>query len=124
MNDSKLRILYTAYPLLPVSYESCGGAEQMLWTLEREMARLGLSTTVAACDGSQLSGELLPTGPAAAESDQLEPREASHNNAVLACIRANRSSRPFDLIHDEGGLFWKRAAEIQEPVLLTLHLPP
>jgi len=67
---------------------------------------------------------LLPTGPAPVETDQLETREKSHNEVVVACIRANRSSRPFDLIHDEGGLFWKRAAEIQEPVLLTLHLPP
>src|SRR5438045_620930 len=124
MNDSKLRILYTAYPLLPVSYESCGGAEQMLWTLERETARLGFSTTVAACDGSQFSGELLPTGPPPEETDQLETREGSHNEVVVARIRANRSSHAFDLIHDEGGLFWKRAAEIQEPVLLTLHLPP
>ena len=30
-----MKILYVAYPLLTVSEESAGGAEQMLWTLER-----------------------------------------------------------------------------------------
>ena len=124
MNNSSLRILYTAYPLLPVGCESCGGAEQMLWTLQREMSRLGYRTTVAACDGSRVAGELLPTGAAPGETDQLPAREAAHNDAVLGCIRAQGlSGDPFNLIHDEGGLFWKRAAEIPEPVLVTLHLP-
>ena len=33
-----LSILYISYPLLAISDESAGGAEQMLLTLEREMA--------------------------------------------------------------------------------------
>jgi glycosyltransferase involved in cell wall biosynthesis len=124
MNSSGLRILYSAYPLLPVSSESCGGAEQLLWTLEREIARLGFRTTVAACDDSRVSGELFPTGAAAAQADQLQSREAAHNSAVLAFVRARRAAgQKFDLVHDQGGLFWKRAAEIEEPVLVTLHLP-
>jgi len=28
-----VKILYVAYPLLPVSENSAGGAEQMLWTV-------------------------------------------------------------------------------------------
>ena len=36
------RLLLVAYPLLPVSEESAGGAEQILWTLERELARARL----------------------------------------------------------------------------------
>ena len=36
------RILYVAYPLLPVTNESCGGAEQMLSVLEWEIANVHL----------------------------------------------------------------------------------
>src|SRR5512142_1723488 len=66
-----MRVLYVGYPLLPVSGESCGGAEQMLWTLEAEMARRGHETRVAACDGSRVAGQLLPTGAAATQPDQF-----------------------------------------------------
>jgi len=42
------QVLSVAYPLLTVSEESAGGAEQMLWTLEREIAAQGFLSTVAA----------------------------------------------------------------------------
>ncbi len=38
-----LSILYVAYPLLAVTDESAGGAEQMLLAVEREMAARGTS---------------------------------------------------------------------------------
>src|ERR1700758_3271490 len=57
-----LRILYVSYPLLPVTPTSCGGAEQMLWTLEAEMVRRGHETVVAACERSQVAGRLFSTG--------------------------------------------------------------
>jgi glycosyltransferase involved in cell wall biosynthesis len=53
-----------AYPLLPVSEASAGGAEQILWTLERELAARGWLTTVAACAGSGVTGELIATDEA------------------------------------------------------------
>ena len=61
------RVLYVAYPLLTVSDESAGGAEQVLWTLEHEMVRrqiwqMNVLTAVAASAGSRVSGELLATG--------------------------------------------------------------
>lgn len=120
-----MRVLFVSYPLLPVSEESAGGAEQMLWTLERELHRRGYDTAVAACDGSSLSGRLIQTGPQPAVTDALAEREAEHNSRVLQAIaEARNSGAPFDLIHDESGLFWRAgAAEIQEPVLATLHLP-
>src|SRR5690242_4834901 len=67
-----LRVLYVAYPLLTVSDESAGGAEQMLWILEREMVRRGVSATVAASAGSRVSGELFPTGDACTQPDDYE----------------------------------------------------
>lgn len=119
-----LRILYVAYPLLPVSDESAGGAEQMLWTLEREMARRGHETMVAACNGSRVSGELLPTGPAASQPDQFEQREAEQISRILGFLDdCTRSGDRYDLIHDKSGHFWQHAHAVDVPVLATLHLP-
>ena len=114
-----MRILYVSYPLLPVSPESCGGAEQMLWTLEREMNARGHQTTVAACEGSIVAGRLFDTGYAPDASDRFEQREAEHTMRIIEHLRW----RKFDLIHDESGHFWRHAARVDVPVLATLHLP-
>ncbi len=120
----KLRILYVAYPMLPVSASVPGGAEQALWTLEREMAARGHSTAVAACAGSQVSGRLVATGAAPEGLDAFEQRNAEHEDAVVAEIRrAQAAGEPYDIVHDEGGSFWQRARDVTAPVLATLHLP-
>jgi glycosyltransferase involved in cell wall biosynthesis len=120
-----LRILYVAYPLLQVHNESAGGAEQILWTLEREMARAGVhTTTVAASAGSRVSGELFSTGQPCTQPDDYERRRTEHEDKVVEFVRRHaRKGTAFDLIHDHSGSFWKRAAEIDIPVLATLHLP-
>src|SRR5262252_7824997 len=103
-------ILYIAYPLLTVSDESAGGAEQVLWTLEREMARMGMATTVAASAGSRVSGELFPTGEPCTRTDDYERRLVEHEDGVVAFVRQREEQGiPFDLIHDMSGSFWKRA---------------
>ncbi len=118
------RILYVAYPLLQVSEESAGGAEQILWTLEREMAHGSTHTTVAASAGSRVSGELFSTGEPCTTPDDYERRRMEHEDRVVEFVRRRERARmPFDLIHDMSGSFWKRAAEIDQPVLATLHLP-
>ena len=119
-----IRILYVAYPLLPVSNESAGGAEQILWTLEREMARNGVLTTVAASAGSRVSGELLSTGEPCTQPDDYERRRVEHEDRVVDFVRRReRDGKALDLVHDQSGSFWRRAAEIDAPVLATLHLP-
>ena len=123
------RVLYIAYPLLTVSCESAGGAEQVLWTLEqeitqREMVRQGLITTVAASAGSRVSGELFSTGEPCSQPDDYERRCVEHEDRVVEFVRHRaREGKAFDLIHDMSGSFWRRAAEIDAPVLATLHLP-
>ena len=120
----RLRILYVAYPLLPVSRDSCGGAEQILCALERLMHQQGHVTTVAACGSSQVAGELLATGSAPAEADQLGQREREHRAAIIATIREReRQGEAFDLIHDHSGSFWQCASQFDLPLLVTLHLP-
>lgn len=112
-------ILYVAFPLLPVSDESAGGAEQILWSLEQEMTRRGISTAVAACESSKIQGELIATGSAPKAEDAYEARAEEHATKIVElCKRRN-----FDLIHDHSGHFWKHAGEIDIPVLATLHLP-
>jgi glycosyltransferase involved in cell wall biosynthesis len=119
-----IRILYVAYPLLTVSDESAGGAEQVLWTLEREMARCGALTTVAASAGSCVSGELFSTGDSCTQPDDYERRRVEHEDRVVDFVRRREREGPaFDLVHDQSGSFWRRAAEIDCPVLATLHLP-
>jgi glycosyltransferase involved in cell wall biosynthesis len=119
-----LRILYVAYPLLPVGAASAGGAEQVLCALERQMRARGHLTTVAACAGSETAGDFFSTGATPTAADALEPREREHTARILQLIAdRRRRNQPFDLIHDHSSLFWKHAAEISEPVLLTLHLP-
>ena len=119
-----MRILFVAYPMLPVTQSVPGGAEQVLWTLERELSARGHQTVVAACEGSQVAGSLVATGAAPGELDGFEQRKTEHEDAVVAEVaRARAAGQPYDLIHDQGGSFWQRAREIREPVLATLHLP-
>jgi glycosyltransferase involved in cell wall biosynthesis len=121
---NSMRILYIAYPLLPVTEASAGGAEQMLRVTEQQMAQRGHSTVVAACDGSQAAGELLPTGAAAEQADCFAQRDAEHNARILQFLaRRQRARRYFHLIHDMSGTFWPQAAAFSLPVLATLHLP-
>ena len=122
--SAALRILYVSYPLLTVSQESAGGAEQVLWTLEREMAARGMITSVAASAGSRVAGELIETGDPCSLPDDFERRSCEHQDRILEFVlRRDRQGAPFDLIHDMSGSFWSRAAEIDAPFLATLHLP-
>jgi glycosyltransferase involved in cell wall biosynthesis len=119
-----MRILYISYPLLTVSEESAGGAEQVLWTLEREMSRRGVATTVAASVGSRVAGELLVTGEPCSRPDDFERRKDEHQERIGKFIgRCAHSGLGFDLVHDMSGSFWPRAAEVDAPLLATLHLP-
>jgi glycosyltransferase involved in cell wall biosynthesis len=107
--------------MLPVSDASCGGAEQILWTLEREMNSRAWRTVVAACEGSRVTGELLSTGLAPHGADKFELREAEHSSRILEML--SRSEREFSLVHDMSGQFWAHAAKTDQPVLVSLHLP-
>lgn len=117
------RVLYVAYPLLTVSEASAGGAEQVLWTLEHEMATRGVHTTVAASAGSSVSGELFETGEPCSQPDDFDRRNREHQDRIVHFVwQRALEGNPFDLIHDHSGSFWKRAAEVEVPVLATLHL--
>jgi glycosyltransferase involved in cell wall biosynthesis len=105
--------------MLPVTDASCGGAEQMLWSVEREMHARGWQTALAGCEGSQICGEVFSTGCAPRALDMFEQRRDEHHDAILRTLRF----RDFDLLHDKSGHFWKFACELDSPLLVTLHLP-
>ena len=117
------RLLLVAYPLLPVRQESAGGAEQSLWTLERELAQRGWQTEVAACAGSQVAGRLLVTGEAPQGLDGFAEREREHTERVVeAC-----AERDYSMVLDHSGHFFRHvseyASQVRMPVLASLHLP-
>src|SRR6476659_8468836 len=88
------------------------------------MARRGAHTTVAASAASRVSGELFSTGDPCTQPDDYERRRIEHEDRVVEFVqRRAREGKGFDLVHDHSGSFWKRAAEIDAPVLATLHLP-
>lgn len=114
-------ILYVAYPLLPVTDESCGGAEQMLALTERSMYERGWDTCLAAAAGSRPAGRVFETGRAAAAPDCFEERQREQDARIRSLLHSPFVS--FDLVHDKSGSFWKHAARFNVPVLATLHLP-
>lgn len=118
-SSERLKILFIAYPLLAVSEASAGGAEQVLWTLERTLHTMGHDTWVAASSGSQISGKLVETGEPGTDLDALEDREVRMRETVLELLQRDS----FDCIHDMSGSWWKHAQGVEEPVLATLHLP-
>lgn len=118
----RLRILYIAYPLLPLSEHSAGGAEQVLWTLEREMHRRGNRTCVAACDGSQVAGEVFATADSNGHIDSFEKAAEEQKHRVVDWLLGG-AANDFDLVHDMSGGFWPHANELPLPLLATLHLP-
>lgn len=119
------RVLYVAYPLLPVTDASPGGAEQILAALEREFDRTGWSTTLAACSGSEAHGGMFATGPAGAGwLKSAECHKDKHARKILELISVREAvGRGFDLIHDHSGSFFRCADQVETPMLATLHLP-
>lgn len=115
-----MKILYIAYPLLPLSEDVAGGAEQVLLAVAREASSRGHEVTVAAAEGSIVPGRLLATGRATSRIDDFERRRAEHESAILEHL----AEHEYDVVHDMSGSFWQRAGSVPPPTLATLHLPP
>jgi glycosyltransferase involved in cell wall biosynthesis len=94
-----LTVLSVAYPLFPVGPDSAGGAEQILYLLDREIVRSGRRSLVVAQPDSTVSGELVAS---------IE--EALHDYSI-------------DLIHFHGLDFNDHVPETNVRMLATMHLP-
>lgn len=117
-----LSVLSVAYPLLPVSADSTGGAEQILFLLERGIVQRGYRSLVVAAEGSTVSGELIATPVADGELTEEVQREAQ--KAHLAAIGETLKKYEVDLIHFHGLDFYAYLPESSVLKLATLHLPP
>lgn len=116
----RLSVLSVAYPFAPVQADPVGGAEKILYELDRALVAAGHRSIVIAPAGSQVSG-LLHEIP---RHGVLEPptRELVHA-AVQARIRAVLNSESPDVIHLHGPDFAAYLPPPGIPLLVTLHLP-
>jgi glycosyltransferase involved in cell wall biosynthesis len=116
-----LTILSVGYPLLPVGPDSGGGAEQILYLVERGLVQAGHRSVVVAAAGSNVSGELIET-PAVTSAMTQEVRHAAQK-AHLVAIDAVLGRYSIDLIHFHGLDFHTYVPSQRVPKLATLHLP-
>lgn len=117
----KLTVLSVAYPLAPVAQDTAGGAEQVLWQLDRALMAAGHRSLVIACEGSHSFGELIATPAPPAHLDEQAKRIAQANHA--AAIRRVLRDRAVDLVHVHGIDFDRYLPPPGPAVLVTLHLP-
>lgn len=116
-----LNVLSVAYPLLPVSVDSTGGAEQILALLDRSLVQRGHRSFVVAAKGSIVSGELVATPAAQGEITEEVRRTAqiAHRSAIQETLKKYE----VDLIHFHGLDFHAYLPQHFMPKLATLHLP-
>ncbi len=117
----RLSILSVAYPLFPVSADSAGGAEQILYLLERGLVAAGHRSFVVAAQGSQVSGTLFPTRAAFAYITEEDRRLAQVEHG--ACIMQATAQQQIDLIHFHGLDLSAYLPSIEATMLATMHLP-
>jgi glycosyltransferase involved in cell wall biosynthesis len=116
-----MNILSVAYPLFPVNSDSAGGAEQILFLLERGLVQAGHESVVIAAQGSQVSGHLLATpAPTGEMSDAVrEQAQSGHRAAIAGALAWFRA----DLIHFHGLDFAAYVPDAPLAKVATLHLP-
>ncbi len=118
----KLTVLSVAYPLAPVGPDAVGGAEQILFALDRGLVEAGHESIVVAQEGSRVSGRLLavPRREGTLDAAAREACWRAHRAAIGSALARWR----LDLVHMHGIDFGNYLPPAGPPVLVTLHLPP
>jgi glycosyltransferase involved in cell wall biosynthesis len=116
-----LTVLQVAYPLAPVSPDAVGGAEQVLFHLDRALVAAGHRSIVIAQEGSKVAGELVAVPPASGPLDVAAGKGGweRHKRAIVEAL----ASRAVDLVHMHGIDFFAYLPPPGVPVLATLHAP-
>ena len=114
-------VLQVAYPLSPVGPDAVGGAEQVLFHLERALAARGVSTVTVASEDSQISGTLVPVprGRPPYDTEAISAARQRHSEAIRAAL----ARWPISLVHMHGFDFDQYLPPPGIPVLATLHCP-
>ena len=115
-----MTVLSVAYPLFPVHEDAAGGAEQILYLLDRQFCASGICSIVIAAGGSRVHGELVQTCGANGRIDQ--PREQAQAEHAVTIARLLQE-RQVDLLHLHGLDFHTYLPKTEVPILATLHLP-
>ena len=115
-------VLSVAFPLFPVNADSSGGAEQILYLLERGLVQAGHRSLVIAAEGSQINGSLIPTEAAGPDITDVDRARAQHEHRdrIEQVIERER----VDLVHFHGLDFNNYLPRQRTPMVATLHLPP
>ncbi|HVV74130.1 MAG TPA: glycosyltransferase, partial [Verrucomicrobiae bacterium] len=117
-----LTVLNVAFPFAPVGPDAVGGAEQVLWHLDRGLVQAGHRSIVVACAGSKANGVLLET-PRCDESPGGSAR-ALVWELYRRKIGEALERWPVQVVHFHGIDFHQYWSKAGVPVLVTLHLPP
>jgi glycosyltransferase involved in cell wall biosynthesis len=117
-----LTVVSIAYPLVPVSYDTVGGSEQVMAYLDEALVRRGHRSIVVAAEGSRVQGELVATSghPGAADEATWDRAYAEQHEALRRLLE----TEDVDLVHMHGMDAKTKLPDPGPAVLITLHLPP
>lgn len=115
-------VLSIAFPFAPVGPNLVGGAEQILWDLDRALIEAGDRSLVVACEGSKPAGKLLAIPLPKRETFEQEDRDLCRERFHAAVDGALKSGR-VDLVHAHCMDLYDYAFPENIPLLITLHLP-
>ena len=117
-----MTVLSVGFALLPVSADSPGGSEQILWHVERGLVMAGHRSLVVAANGSRISGTLIPAPAANGDIINEDAKRTAHR-AHRKAIQSVLDSSSVDLIHFHGLDFAEYMPSSGPDLLATLHLP-
>jgi glycosyltransferase involved in cell wall biosynthesis len=117
-----LSILSVAYPFAAVSADAAGGAEQVLFALDRALCEAGHRSIVLAQSRSRVAGRLV--AGRAVEGALTEEARAAVRREVRETIMRLLREEAIDLVHFHGIDFADYLPDANTPMLGTLHLPP
>jgi hypothetical protein len=117
----RLTVLSVAFPFAAVGPDAVGGAEQVMWHLDRALVRAGHRSIVVACEGSQTAGDLVPTPVARGPLDDSTRRRI--HRAHRARIDYALARWNIHVVHFHGIDFDCYLPPRNVPALVTLHLP-
>src|SRR5579875_895804 len=115
-----MTILSVAFALFPVTADSAGGSEQILWRIVRGIVGARHNSITVAAVGSHVSGCLVPT-PCRNGQITEDVRAAAHEAHRHAIARV-LEKHSIDLIHFHGLDFAAYIPQPSIPMLATLHL--
>ena len=115
-----LNVVNVAYPFAPIGPDAVGGAEQVLSAIDHALVASGHHSIVVACEGSEVTGTLVPV-PRPPKRD-IDGAARSTTHAAMRDAVASAAAMA-DLVHLHGIDFHAYLPPAEKSALVTLHLP-